>query len=98
MPRESKKTGSAAAPERPLEQMILDQPTGKYALVSLATSWALDLRRREEYRHLTQVEILDLAVKDLLSGRVTPAQVHDAADARAAIEGAAQNGAAKEKK
>lgn len=97
MPRESKKN-EPAAPERPLEQMILDQPTGKYALVSLATSWALDLRRREEYRHLTQVEILDLAIKDLLSGRVTPEQVHSAAEVRAAALGAAQNGTAKEKK
>lgn len=84
----SKKEGPAkAAPSVPktLEELILNYPGGKYTAIPLAAQWAKALRRREEHRHLTSNEILDLALKDVLSGAV------DWEDARKAL---AANGAA----
>ena len=53
-----------------IEQLILDHGDGKYALVPLASTWALVLRRRDENRHLTQPELLDLALRQLLTGEI----------------------------
>ena len=54
-----------------LEQLILDKATTKYTLVSLAAEWAKQLRKSEEFRHLTQNEILDKALEDTIKGEVT---------------------------
>ena len=51
--------------------MILNFPAGKYSAIPLAALWAKVLRRKEEHRHLTQNEILDLALKDVLGGEIT---------------------------
>ncbi|MBI3549854.1 MAG: hypothetical protein HY078_12520 [Elusimicrobia bacterium] len=74
-----------AVPEKVLEQLILDRSHGKYALVPMASVWALELRRQEEHRHLTQIEILDMALRDLLTGKVSAEQVEKAAAAAAVI-------------
>jgi hypothetical protein len=68
----SKKTEAAKTEETPktLEEMILNFPKGKYSAIPLASLWAKELRKREENRHLTSSEILDLALKDVLSGSV----------------------------
>ncbi|MBI4425743.1 MAG: hypothetical protein HY554_18580 [Elusimicrobia bacterium] len=70
--------------DRSIEQLILDQADGKYGLVPLASTWALVLRRREEFRHLTQPEILDLALRQVLSGEIGEEQVKAHADEIAA--------------
>lgn len=83
--------------------MILDKTQGKYSVVALASTWALVLRRQEEYRHLSQPEILDLALRDLLSGQVSEAEVMaHAAEAAASLASSAaaisKDGKDKEKK
>lgn len=80
MSTKKKKQQEEAAPaeEKGLEQLMLDQLTGKYPLVPLASIWALELRRREENKHLSQSEILDMALNDLLRGKVP----HDEVRAR----------------
>jgi len=79
------------AEEKPksLEQMILDKLQGKYELVSLASGWALELRRREENKHLSQAEILDLALSDILTGKADMDAVRAAASAAASAAEAA---------
>jgi DNA-directed RNA polymerase subunit K/omega len=99
MAREAKKQepdNGEAEPEQSLEQLILDRKRDKYSLVSLSSLWALELRRREENRHLSQTEILDIALRDLMSGKVKPEQVEKAAAAAAAL--AARPADGKEKK
>lgn len=64
------KSKEAGAEAKPLEEMILNFPNGKYSAIPLAAMWAKVLRRREEHRHLTANDILDLALKDVLSGEV----------------------------
>ncbi|MBI4386590.1 MAG: hypothetical protein HY551_04350 [Elusimicrobia bacterium] len=83
MPRESKKSQASRAAEgkpKSVEQLVLDQMVGKYDLVPLASVWALELRRREENRHLSQPEILDLALRDILTGQIAPEEIRKRAD------------------
>ena len=70
-----KKEGAEGAVDKSIEQLILEKSVGKYSVVDLASMWALVLRRQEEYRHLGQPEILDVALRDLLSGAVSEDEV-----------------------
>lgn len=100
MPRTTKKKEAGAVADKSLEQLILDKTRGKYEIVSLASIWALVLRRQEECRHLSQPEVLDMALQDLLSGQVTEEEVlAHAKEAAASLAAApAANGKDKEKK
>lgn len=62
---------AAPAPQDAVESLILDRATGKYQVVDRISLWAKELRRREENRHLTQTEILDLAMSEVLGGKVS---------------------------
>lgn len=95
-----KKEAIDGAVDKSLEQLILEKSQGKYSVVDMASTWALVLRRQEEFRHLGQPEILDLALRDILSGAVTEEDVKDhAAEAAASLAAAdhALNGLSKEK-
>ena len=52
------------------EELMLNFGKGKYSAIPLAALWAKELKRREENRHLTPAEILDAALRDVLSGKV----------------------------
>lgn len=74
-----KKTAEAATAEEKLppslEQLVLDRKEGKYRIVELAAFWTKQLRLKEEHRHLTQTEVLELALYQVLSGEVTEKEV-----------------------
>src|SRR5579859_5441532 len=76
-----KEKEAAKAPQAPksVEELILNYPEGKYSAIPLAAQWAKVLRRREEHRHLTSNEILDLALRDVLSGEIDWKDVKKAA-------------------
>lgn len=84
MAKEAKKKNPDDYKDKSIEQLILDQSDGKYGLVPLASMWALVLRRRDEYRHLTQPEILDIALRAIISGEVGEDQVKSQAEELAA--------------
>ncbi|MBI4348862.1 MAG: hypothetical protein HY553_18640 [Elusimicrobia bacterium] len=84
MAREAKKKNPEDYKGKSIEQLILDQGDGKYGLVPLASTWALVLRRRDENRHLTQPELLDLALRQILTGEVDEDTVKSSADELAA--------------
>ena len=52
------------------EEIILNFPRGKYTAIPMAAIWVKELKKREENRHLTPAELLDLAVRDVLDGKV----------------------------
>ncbi|TBR23448.1 hypothetical protein EPO15_06005 [bacterium] len=58
-----------------LDQMVLDKKEGKYRVVELVSFWAKSLRAKEEHRHLTQNEVLELALTQVLSGEVSEKEV-----------------------
>ena len=51
-----------AQPYKTTEEMILNFPRGKYSAIPMAAIWVKELKKREENRHLTPAELLDLAV------------------------------------
>ena len=52
------------------EELMLDFGEGKYSAIPMAAHWARELKKREENRHLTPAELLDLALREVLSGKV----------------------------
>lgn len=67
--KEAPKTEETPVPKS-LDEMILNYPRGKYSAIPLAALWSKELRRREENRHLTSNDLLEMALKDVLSGAV----------------------------
>ena len=59
-----------AQPYKTTEEMILNFPRGKYSAIPMAAIWVKELKKREENRHLTPAELLDLAVREVLGGKV----------------------------
>ncbi|MBI2787209.1 MAG: hypothetical protein HYX59_00875 [Elusimicrobia bacterium] len=59
-----------AQPYKTTEEMILNFPRGTYSAIPMAALWVKELKKREENRHLTPAELLDLAVRDVLGGKV----------------------------
>lgn len=79
-------------PVKTVDEMILNYPNGKYTAIPLAALWAKVLRKREENRHLTPAQLLDLALKEVLSGEV------DWKDVKKAMAAASDSGDAVEEK
>lgn len=52
------------------EEMILNFPRGKYSAIPMAAIWVKELKKREECRAMTPAELLDLAVREVLGGKV----------------------------
>jgi hypothetical protein len=75
-----------------VDEMILNYPNGKYSAIPLAALWAKILHKREENRHLTQAELLDLSLKEVLGGKV------DWKDVKKAMQSVADGGEAVEEK
>jgi hypothetical protein len=65
-----KEVAKDAQPFKTTEEMILNFPRGKYTAIPMAAIWVKELKKREENRHLTPAELLDLAVRDVLGGKV----------------------------
>lgn len=81
----------------PLEQLILDKAKEKYNLVPLAAAWAKEIKKTEEFRHMTQNEILDKALEDVISGAVTWATLDKAKESNGAAEAEEEAPKAKKK-
>lgn len=61
--------------EKPLEELILNKTHGKYQAVELIAFHAKFLRTQEDLRHLTPTELLELAMREVLSGKVDEAEL-----------------------
>ncbi|MFI5347242.1 MAG: hypothetical protein ACHQ51_12790 [Elusimicrobiota bacterium] len=69
----TKKEAAKEVPEiikKTTEELILNFGKGKYSAIPMAALWAKELKKHEENRHLTPAEILDLALRDVLGGKV----------------------------
>jgi hypothetical protein len=70
MSKKEKSETETVVPVKSVDEMILNYPNGKYTAIPLAALWAKVLRKKEENRHLTPAELLDLALKDVLGGSI----------------------------
>jgi len=92
--KEATTENEESAKSKSLEELILDYRGEKYAVVPVASAWAKVLRHREENRHLTTNQLLEMALKDVLSGEVTWKEVNKATAQTPEILSPASNGAA----
>ncbi|MFA6318372.1 MAG: hypothetical protein WC943_13260 [Elusimicrobiota bacterium] len=68
---ESETPEDKAMPVKPvLDELVLNYKTGKYSAIPLIAMWAKELRKREDLRHLTPNEILELSMEQVLNGTV----------------------------
>ena len=56
--------------EATLQELILNTSFDKYKVVPLVKKWVKELKGKEEYRDYTHSQILDHALKEILSGAV----------------------------
>ena len=66
---ENKKTNN-------FDEEITNYTDDKYSAVVLASIWATKvLKRKEEFKHKPDTELIEQALDDVLSGRVSPKEV-----------------------
>ncbi len=53
--------------EKPLDQVFFESKMGKYDVVKIAIEWIKLKKDEEGYKHLSQTQLLDKAVRDVLS-------------------------------
>jgi len=56
--------------EMPIEQLLLDAKMEKYKLIAIATRWIEEISRKEEYKYLTFNQLLEVALRDILTDKV----------------------------
>jgi DNA-directed RNA polymerase subunit K/omega len=66
-----KKEAAAVNPDAPLAQLILDCKADKYRMVSLATRWAVEVQKRESQTPHQPEELVAMALKEILSGKIS---------------------------
>ena len=63
--------------ERPIEELFFASGKGKYEVTKLAIDWIKVKKDEDDYRKLSQAELLDKAVRDVLSGEATYEKIEE---------------------
>jgi hypothetical protein len=74
-----------------IEELICDYNGSKYEVTMLAMKWARHIKKLEEYRDQPMADIIEVAIRDVLSAKVTPEEVMKAVSKDAAAEEALLN-------
>ncbi|MGB2579350.1 hypothetical protein AAIR98_001269 [Elusimicrobium simillimum] len=80
------------ATDKEFETKLMDYSGDRYDMVVLATMWAKELRKKEEYKSQPAAVVIKVALDDILSNKVLKEQVVEAvrasfeADMKAAEE------------
>lgn len=77
--------GSLQQSPVPVEKLVLDATQNKYQLILQTIRWAKELRAREGIP-TSLVKLLDRALEDILTGRVTPEAIQQAVVAQTTAE------------
>ena len=75
MSKKEEKAQEQTPEEAPLQQLMLNTKIEKYKLIPIAMRWVRELEKREENKGLTQAQILDLALKDILTGTISMEEI-----------------------
>jgi len=60
-----------ATTEKSVEELFFNSGKGKYEVTKLAIDWIKVKKNDEGYKNLSQTEMLDKALRDVLSGEAT---------------------------
>lgn len=70
MSKKEKTKGTNSLNHTPLESLILNYKNTRYPLVKVAVEWAKVLKRREGNQYLRNTDVLEMAIKDIITGTV----------------------------
>jgi len=62
-------------PEINLDELIMNCGSKKYQELVLAMKWVYHLKESDEYKNKPASELIERALKDILSGSVTPKEI-----------------------
>lgn len=62
----------------PLEKLLLDRSQKKYNLVPIVSAWAKHLKQGEECKLLPLAQLLDRALRDILTGQAADKELKEA--------------------
>lgn len=71
----TKKKSDTAISDAPLAQLILDCKADKYRMVSLATRWAIEVQKKDEFNGLQPEELVSVALKEILNGTISMEEI-----------------------
>lgn len=71
--------------EKPTEELFFDSGKGKYEVTKLAIEWIKVKKDDDGYRRLSQPELLDKAVRDVVSGEATYEKIEEIKNKKMAV-------------
>lgn len=57
--------------ERPIEELFFESGRGKYEVTKIAIDWIKLKKEEDDYRKLSQPDLLDRAVREVINDKVT---------------------------
>ena len=63
--------------EKPTEELFFESGKGKYEVTKLAIEWIKVKKNEDDYRKLSQADLLDRAVREVLSGEATYEKIEE---------------------
>ncbi|MEA3307609.1 MAG: hypothetical protein U9Q34_07470 [Elusimicrobiota bacterium] len=74
-----------------IEELVCDYEGSKYEVTMLAMKWARHIKKLEEYKEEPMADIIEVAIRDILSGKVTSQEVVKAVTKDSDVEEALLN-------
>jgi hypothetical protein len=62
---------------KPLEQAVFESKMGRYEIVKLALDWVGVKKHEEDYRKLSQAELITRALNEVMDGTVTADKIEE---------------------
>jgi hypothetical protein len=91
MPIIGKKENKMAQKRYSLTERLLESQLGRYEIVRLALEWIYAREYDEEFRKLSQQNLIERAISDVLDGIVTPESIEEFRNKRKAREDKAES-------
>ncbi len=63
--------------EKPVEELFFESGMGKYDVTKLAIEWIKVKKNEDEYRKLSQKDLLDRAIRDVVTGVATYKEIEN---------------------
>lgn len=70
-------TGQKEPVNENLDKLISDNELSKYKVTVMASQWVRHLRKQEAYKNLPMSEVLEIALKDIITGRITNEKIRE---------------------
>lgn len=65
------------AQAKPLEQAVFESKMGRYEIVKLALDWIGVKKHEEDYRKLSQAELITKALNEVMDGTATKEKIEE---------------------